>query len=423
MKAEQSAAAEQNLLEVKRLPWTELLKRVGPGMVLTGVVVGPGSITTAAVLGARFEYQLFWLIIPVFVMSTAFLMVNYRIAMLTGMPILQAINHYYGRAAAAIVGTATFISGVSFTVSNFTGTGMGVSLILPVSWQVGSILMTAVCLLFVFWRGGAYSILEKVISTCVVVMLVCFAIAFFATGGPKWPALLKGLVVPGFPSSAAIPAALAFVSTSATVTTGMYGTYLGREKKWKKEDLLNGAVATDAMAHVLSVCVISLLIMSTGAIVLNPQGIVIQSPAELAELLAPVLGGAARYVMGFSIVGAAFSSLLGTSQRTAVLMLDGLGLPCGLDQKVTRFFCTGVLVFAAVMALTLGSSPVQLVLAAQICTAVATPVAGIFMILLMLRKDVGAELKRPWLLIAAMIVSYLIALGLTANTVINMIVG
>lgn len=271
MALENTNPTTENLSEVKRLPWKELLKRIGPGMVLTGVVVGPGSITTASVLGARFGYELFWLMIPVFVMSTAFLLVCYRITMLTGMPILQAINHYYGRAAAVIVGAATFISGVSFTVSNFTGTGMGVSLVLPVSWQVGSIIMAAICLLFIFWRGGAYSILEKAISACVIIMIACFAIAFMASGGPEWGAFLKGLVVPTFPAANALPTALAFVSTTATVTTGMYGTYLGREKKWKKADLVNGAVATDAMAHVFSVCLISMLIMGTGAIVLHPR--------------------------------------------------------------------------------------------------------------------------------------------------------
>ena len=45
------------------------------------------------------------------------------------------------------------------------------------------------------------------------------------------------------------------------------------------------------------------------------------------------------------------------------------------------------------------------------------------MILLVMRRDIGAELKRPRLLIGAMIASYIIALGLTANTVIKLLAG
>ena len=35
---------------VKRLTVLEILKRIGPGIILAGVVVGPGAITTAAML-------------------------------------------------------------------------------------------------------------------------------------------------------------------------------------------------------------------------------------------------------------------------------------------------------------------------------------------------------------------------------------
>ena len=38
--------------DIKRLPLRELLKRIGPGLVATGIVIGPGAVTTAAMLGA-----------------------------------------------------------------------------------------------------------------------------------------------------------------------------------------------------------------------------------------------------------------------------------------------------------------------------------------------------------------------------------
>ena len=57
--ASENATPTENLSEVKRLAWKELLKRVGPGMVLTGVVVGPGSITTASVLGGAVRLRAF----------------------------------------------------------------------------------------------------------------------------------------------------------------------------------------------------------------------------------------------------------------------------------------------------------------------------------------------------------------------------
>lgn len=49
---------------VERLPLKDLIKRIGPGLIATGIVIGPGAITTAAMLGSNFGYTLIWLIIP-----------------------------------------------------------------------------------------------------------------------------------------------------------------------------------------------------------------------------------------------------------------------------------------------------------------------------------------------------------------------
>ena len=80
---------------VKKLSAKEIIKRVGPGIVLTGVVIGPGNITTSAMIGANYGYDLIWLIIPIMFMGVTFMLTSYRISMLTGMPILHAIRHYF----------------------------------------------------------------------------------------------------------------------------------------------------------------------------------------------------------------------------------------------------------------------------------------------------------------------------------------
>ena len=36
--------------DVKRLPFKDLVKRIGPGLIATGIVIGPGAVTTAAML-------------------------------------------------------------------------------------------------------------------------------------------------------------------------------------------------------------------------------------------------------------------------------------------------------------------------------------------------------------------------------------
>lgn len=52
-----------NPQDVKKLTFKELLKKVGPGIILTGIVIGPGNITTSAMMGANYGYQMMWLLI------------------------------------------------------------------------------------------------------------------------------------------------------------------------------------------------------------------------------------------------------------------------------------------------------------------------------------------------------------------------
>ena len=102
--------------KVKKLSFKEILKRIGPGIVLTGVVIGPGNITTSAMIGANYGYDLIWLVIPILIMGVTFMLTSYRISMLTEMPILHAIRHYYGKVASGFCGVALFLSCLFFTL-------------------------------------------------------------------------------------------------------------------------------------------------------------------------------------------------------------------------------------------------------------------------------------------------------------------
>ena len=58
---------------VKKVPFIELLKRIGPGIILAGVVIGPGNITTSAMMGSNYGYSMIWLVIPIAFMGISFI--------------------------------------------------------------------------------------------------------------------------------------------------------------------------------------------------------------------------------------------------------------------------------------------------------------------------------------------------------------
>lgn len=398
---------------VKKLTFLEMIKRIGPGLILTGVVIGPGNITTSAMLGANYGYDLIWLVIPILFMGVTFMLTSYRISMMTGMPIIHAIRHYYGNVAAAFVGCALFLSCLFFTLGNITGTGAGMALTFGIDWKLGAIVMLGV-LLYCYFSKGVYSKVEKGITICIVAMIIAFYATLVASGGPNFEKVGEGLLAWKLPEGS-LTTALAYISTNAAVTAGIYGTYLGVEKRWKKEDLFNGAMFSDAIAHVTTVILISGAIVLVGAIVLHPQNISIKNPTQLAELLAPFLGEASKWVMGIALLGAGFSSLLGNTQRGMVLLSAGFNKDVSLESKIIRWGCVICLVFACVICFSYNGSPTQLIFMANVATAIATPVAGLFIVLILWKKEIHATTKPPRILQVSMTISYIFVLGMTAS--------
>ena len=400
--------------DVKRLPISELAKRIGPGLIATGIVIGPGAVTTSAMLGASYGYALIWLVIPIIFMGITFMMVTNRLAIVTGLPTIHAIRKYYGPVASGVVGVAVFLACLFFTMGNISGTGAGMNLITGLDWKIGSAIMIAV-VLYCYFAKNVYSKVEKIITACILVMIVSFYATLIGVGGPDPVELGKGLIGFRVPAGS-LTTALAFISTNAAITSGIYATYLGKEKKWNKEDLFNGVMFTDALVHVISVVLISGAIILVGAVVLHPQGLSIKAPAQLAEMLVPIMGNAARYIMGLALVGAGFSSLLANTQRGMVLLGAGFNRDVGLETRFIRIGCLVCLIFAMAICYSYGGSPTQLILMANVATSIATPVGGLFVLLLLWRDDVNEGYKKPTALRVCMTISYIFVLIMTASS-------
>ncbi|WP_394525990.1 Nramp family divalent metal transporter [Lacrimispora sp. JR3] len=396
---------------VKRLPVTELLKKVGPGFILAGIVLGPGSLTTSAMIGAQYGYRLLWIMIPVLFMGTTFMLTTYRLSMLTGMPSIHAIRHYYGKTAAGFVGIATFLACMFFTIGNISGIGAGMNLIFGINWKSGAMIIMA-AILFCYFSKNVYNKIEKGIMAALCAMTIAFLVVLIMSGGPEPGEMARGLLQWKFPRGS-LPVIIGFIGSSASLTTGIYGTYLGNEKKWKKQDLFNGVMMTDAAAHIFGVIIISITIILVGAIVMNPTGAAISTPADLAAMLVPVLGNTAPLVMGVALLASAFSAILGNTARGVVLFSAGVNQPTALDGRNIKLGSMMVLFVGTVICFSYGKSPVQLIYFSNVATGVATPVAGLFITRMIWRKDINRGIKEPRALQVCMTISYIFYLFVT----------
>ena len=109
------------------------------------------------------------------------------------------------------------------------------------------------------------------------------------------------------------------------------------------------------------------------------------------------------------------SSLLGNTQRGVVLLNAGINKEIGLESKPVKTLCIACLAVATVICFTYGGSPTQLIFIANVATSIATPVAGLFMVLMLWKKELFMGTKAPRVLQVSMTICYIFALYMTVT--------
>jgi manganese transport protein len=371
----------------KKVDAKYILSKTGPGLIMAAAAVGTGTVSTSAMLGARYEYALVWMVVLAMLMRGTYMRSAYRSQIVLGMPVLDSVRKFYGKTIAIIAGFTCAFGCIAYECGNFSGTGMGMELLFPMSWKLGGIIMSLVCLFFIFGKN-VYKRVEKFMKLCVLAMMTSFVITLVISGGPSATGVAKGLV-PRLPDSSALFTTLAFIGSCAAISGVVYGTYLSKEKKWDKDEIKSGIVTWDVVLGAGSIAVIVLLILFTSARTLYPRGIKITNIHDLAETLVPLIGAGSNILLGICILAAALSSMLASAQMGATLLLAGFGKESNMDDKNVKILATAILALGAVIAIIFGSAPMQVLLVANVCAILNAPLLAVLIIMIVNRREMG----------------------------------
>lgn len=371
----------------KGMTWKEILAKTGPGLIMAAAAVGTGTVTTSAMLGANYEYALVWMVILAMLMRGIYMRSAYISQVVLGMPILDSVRKFYGNTWGIIAGFTCAFGCIAYEVGNFSGSGMGMSLLFPMNWKLGGVIISFVCIYLIFGRD-VYKRVEKVMKICVFLMIASFLIALIISGGPSAAGIAKGLI-PSLPDTAALYTTLAFIGSCAAISGVVYGTYLSKEKKWDTGDIKNGTITWDVFLGAGSIGVIVLLVLFTAAKTLYPRGIQIKTVNDLAQTLVPLIGSGANILLGICLEAAAMSSYLVSAQMGATLLLAGFGKKYDMEDVYVKWISVAILAFGAILAFAVGSTPIPLLLAANVCAILNAPLLAILIIMIVNRKEMG----------------------------------
>lgn len=158
-----------------------ILRRIGPGLVLSASVVGSGELIATTTLGAQVGYLLLWLVVVSCVVKSAVQLVLGRHAILTGETTLVAFArlpgprprmHWFSWLTIAVSTTTAFALGAMYI-----GVAQVIYALAPAIGVTGWVLLLlALTLLLVI--GGGYGRIEKIalVKVSLFVMLTLLAV-------------------------------------------------------------------------------------------------------------------------------------------------------------------------------------------------------------------------------------------------------
>src|SRR4051794_1152578 len=342
---------------------------LGPGLLAGLSDDDPAGITTYSILGARYGYQLLW----VLAISTAAVIVFHelaaRVGVVTGKGLMTLVRERHGQPATGIVLAALVVANLGTTCAEFAGVAAGMEL--AGMSRYASVPIAAVAVTLLVLRGSFHRI-EHVLLALSAVFAGYIVSGLLAK--PDWGATARGLVVPDIPltRTAALTAVACVGTTLAPWGLAFIQSY-AVDKRLKPKDLRFERI--DVVIGAVLTGVIGLFIVIACAATLHRSGIEIDNARDAARALGPLAGGAASALFAVALVGAALLAASVLPLSTAYSVCEAFGQDCALDdtpREAPVFYSTyiAIVVVAVVLVLLPGAPLIPILFLSQALNAV-----------------------------------------------------
>ena len=364
---------------------------VGPGMITSNVDNDAGGIYTYSLAGARYGYELLWVLVPVLAALIVVQEMGARMGAVTGKGLADLIREEFGLRTTFVLMIAVLFTNVGNAAANFAGLASSLEL-----FGVSRYLSVPVGAAVVWWLVvfGTYKSVEKVFLAACVLYLAYPVSMILAK--PDWAEAARGLVTPTLPAD--LPGIAMVVGIVGTTIAPWMQFYLQSsfvEKEVQVSEYPKARLDV-VVGSVLAVAVAGCIVVACAA-TLHPSGVrSIASAAAAAGALAPLAG---RYAETLFALGLANASLFAASilpLATAYSVCEGLGLEAGVNRRFGEapefyWLYTAIIAAGAGMILVPGVPLLKIILLSQVLNGILLPVILIFMVLLINRTELMGE--------------------------------
>jgi Mn2+/Fe2+ NRAMP family transporter len=391
---------------------------LGPGLIAATAGDDAGGIATYSQVGARYGYDLLWVLLVITLSLALIQETCARLGAATGRGLLDLVRERFGIGWALFAVGVVLLANGGVVVTEFVGVAAAADL-----FGISRYLAVPVAALVIWYlviHGNSASV-EKVF---LAMALVFFAYPIAAVlAHPDWGAVAHGAFVP---TLRADPDYLVlFVGLIGTTITPYMQLFQQssvvekgiprRQYRPERFDAYLGAVFSNLVA--------AFIVIATGA-TLHAAGITdIQTAADAAQALQPLVGDAAQALFGVGLLGASLLAAGVLPLATAYSVAEAFGFRKGVDLDFRQApvfigIFSALIALGAVVALIPNIPLIQLLVGIQVLNGMLLPIILVFLLLLINDRRLVGALKNgvvynvlSWATVALVTTAVVVLLG------------
>jgi Mn2+/Fe2+ NRAMP family transporter len=377
------------VLRKRRTQLILFLGILGPGLITSNADNDAGGIFTYAQAGAKYGYDLIWLLLLTTIALAVVQEFNARLGVVSGKGLADLIRERFGVRITVLAMFLLLVANVATTVAEFAGIALAGEAF-NISRYI-TVPLAALLVWFVVLRGS-YAVVEKVFLGLSVIYFTYVISGLLVH--PDWAQVLHQSIHPqtNILDTSYLLLAVALVGTTITPWMQFYLQASAVDKglrtselQYERADVFIGSLVTDVIAFFIIVATAATLHVSGHTNIADAK--------DAAQALAPLAGDFAKVLFVAGLVGASLLAASVLPLSTAYAITEAFGWERGVGHSIRdapAFFIifTGLIVIGGAAVLIPGLPLATVTILSQDVDGLILPAILVYMLILINDKRV-----------------------------------
>lgn len=393
--------------KTKKSGWRKLTPFLGPAFIASVAYVDPGNFATNIQGGAQYGYMLLWVIIGSNIMAMLIQTLSAKLGIATGKNLAEMCRESFPRPVVWVMWVLMELVAMATDLAEFLGAALGFNLLLGIPlWFAGILTAIATFLILGFERSGFRS-LEAVITAFVGVIAISYVVETILDK-PDWGLVMNAVVIPRFSGTESVLLATGILGATVMPHAIFLHSALTQNRvvvrKPKMMQKLFRYEQIDVFIAMGAASLINAAMLIMAASTFHSKGLTGVGTIEQAYItLEPLLGKAASWVFGLSLLASGLSSASVGTMAGQVIMQGFMHfeIPVWVRRLVTMV--------PSLIVIFIGLDPTRTLVISQVLLSFGLPFAIIPLVYFTAKKDImGILVNHKWTTVVATFVAVLI---------------